>query len=134
MRTPFRPQRRVGNVAAVSERERLRAENAELKRRLEIVDAELLMLRDEALARRSEVRQLAESLPTAVSRRALVAQMTKDAIGHPDKTGIASRAIRKLARAPRRLVHALGFGPKALPPGDPVATGSPPTSTDAAAR
>ncbi len=104
----------------MSELERLRNENAELKRRLEVVDGELLALRDEALARRAEVRQLAESLPTAVSRRTLVTQMTKDAIGHPDKTGVATRAFRKIARAPRRLMHVLGLGPKALPPGDPV--------------
>ncbi len=109
----------VGHVAA-TELDRLRAENAELRRRLDVVDAELVGLRDDALARRTEVRQLAESLPTAVSRRALVVQMTKDAVAHPDKAGLATRAVRKVARAPRRLAHALGLGPKALPPGPPV--------------
>ncbi|MEM9515799.1 MAG: hypothetical protein AAGA42_13185 [Actinomycetota bacterium] len=105
---------------AASELDRLRGENAELRRRLETVDAELVDLRNDALARRTEVRQLAESLPTAVSRRALVAQMTKDAVAHPDKKGLATRAMRKLGRAPRRLAHVLGLGPKALPPGPPV--------------
>ena len=106
---------------STSELDRLRTETTELRRRLELVDAERVELRDDALARRAEVRELAESLPTAVSRRAMVVQMTKDAVAHPDKTGLATRAIRKLGRAPRRLAHAVGLGPKALPPGPPVA-------------
>ena len=123
MRVPGSTNYAIANVGPVStsELDRLRTENTELRRRLELVDAELVELRDDALARRAEVRELAESLPTAVSRRAMVVQMTKDAVAHPDKTGLATRAIRKLGRAPRRLAHAVGLGPKALPPGPPVA-------------
>jgi hypothetical protein len=67
-----------------SELERLQLENAELRRRLVVVDSELVELREEALHRRAEVRTLAESLPAAMSRRALVTGLARDARHHPD--------------------------------------------------
>jgi hypothetical protein len=83
----------------------LRAENDELTRRLELVDAELRQLRDETLARRAEVRALAEALPLAVSRRTLLGQMVRDVMGHPDKGRMTGRAVRKVGRAPGKLVR-----------------------------
>lgn len=86
----------------MSEIEALRAENDELRRRVTEAEAAIATLRSEALARRAEVRSLAESLPTAMSRHALVMGMLRDVRHHPDKKGVLSRAIRKLARAPRK--------------------------------
>ena len=86
----------------MSEIEALRAENDELRRRVTEAEAAIATLRSEALARRAEVRSLAESLPTAMSRHALVMGMLRDVRHHPDKKGALSRAIRKLGRAPRK--------------------------------
>ena len=83
----------------------LRAENAELRRRVDLATAELAELRAEALERRAEVRTLAESFPAAMSRYALVTGMLRDVRHHPDKRGVLSRAIRKLGRAPRKVVR-----------------------------
>jgi hypothetical protein len=80
----------------------LLAENAELRRRLEEADRHLTVLRAEALDRRAEVRALAEALPAAMSRHALVMGMLRDVRHHPDKAGVTRRAIRKLGRAPRK--------------------------------
>jgi hypothetical protein len=80
----------------------LRAENAELRRRIDEVQHELDMLRAEALERRAEVRSMAEALPAALSRHALVMGMLRDVRHHPDKAGVARRALRKLGRAPRK--------------------------------
>jgi hypothetical protein len=101
----------TSSVAAVpgqpEEVERLRAENAELRRRVDDAEVAIAVLRREALERRSQVRQLAESLPTAVSRRAMLVQMADDVLHHPDKAGMARRAVAKLGRAPRKLVRSL---------------------------
>lgn len=86
----------------MSEIEALRAENDELRRRVTEAEAAIATLRSEALARRAEVRTLAEALPTAMSRHALVMGMLRDVRHHPDKKGALSRAIRKLGRAPRK--------------------------------
>lgn len=86
----------------MSEIEALRAENDELRRRVTEAEAAIATLRSEALARRAEVRTLAEALPTAMSRHALVMGMLRDVRHHPDKKGVLSRAIRKLGRAPRK--------------------------------
>ena len=51
--------------------------NAELQRRVDAAEAEIDALRADALARRAEVRRLAESLPAAMSRRALLADMVR---------------------------------------------------------
>jgi hypothetical protein len=85
--------------------ERLAQENAELRRRVELAEAAIDELRREAVGRRSEVRRLAEELPLAMSRHALVRSMLRDVRHHPDKRGVAGRAVRKLGRAPRKAVR-----------------------------
>lgn len=87
--------------------DRLAAENAELRRRLELAHEQIDVLRSEALARRAEVRSLAEALPTAMSRHALVMGMLHDVRHHPDKAGVLRRAVRKLGRAPRKAARLL---------------------------
>jgi chromosome segregation ATPase len=88
-----------------AEIDRLSAENAELRRRVDAAEQQIATLRDEALARRAEVRAMAEALPTAMSRHALVTGMLRDVRHHPDKAGVFGRAIRKLGRAPRKVVR-----------------------------
>jgi hypothetical protein len=68
------------------ELDHLRSENAELRRRIEIVRAEIDQLRAESLQRRDEVRRLVADVPTVVSRRAVVRQM------------LDGRALRKAFR------------------------------------
>lgn len=85
-----------------AEIDRLEAENAELRRRIDLAHEQIDVLRAEALARRTEVRSLAEALPTAMSRHALVMGMVHDVRHHPDKVGVLRRAVRKLGRAPRK--------------------------------
>jgi cell division septum initiation protein DivIVA len=82
----------------LAENERLRAENDELTLRFAELDLELATLRDEALERRAEVRRLAEALPTAMSRKALLLQMAHDVRHHPDKRRMLGRAVAKLGR------------------------------------
>jgi hypothetical protein len=89
----------------MSDLEALRAENDELRRRVTEAEEAIVVLRSEALARRTEVRSLAEALPTAMSRHALVTGMLRDVRHHPDKKGVLQRAIRKLGRAPRKAVR-----------------------------
>ncbi|MEI6498314.1 MAG: hypothetical protein WCO88_16770, partial [Actinomycetota bacterium] len=72
---------------------------------VEAAEAVIDTLRAEALERRAEVRALAEALPTALSRHALVTGMLRDIRHHPDKAGVAKRAVRKLGRAPRKAVR-----------------------------
>ena len=57
------------------ELDHLRSENAELRRRVEIVRAEIDQLRAESLQRRDEVRKLVADLPAVVSRKAVLRQM-----------------------------------------------------------
>ena len=85
----------------------LEAENAELRRRFDVVDGELDALRAESLARRQEVRELAESLPTAESRKVLLTQMANDLRNHPDKKRMAGRAWQKLLRGPKKLARSI---------------------------
>lgn len=85
----------------------LRAENAELRRRVEFAEREIAELRADALARRAEVRSLAERFPAAMSRHALVKGMLHDMRHHPDKRGVFGRAVRKLGRAPRKAARLL---------------------------
>jgi multidrug resistance efflux pump len=61
-----------------SELEHMRAEHEQLRARVEAAEAEIATLRAEAVQRRAEVRAMAESLPAAVSRRALVRAMFGD--------------------------------------------------------
>ena len=91
----------------IGEADRLRAENAELRRRVELAEAALVDLRSEALARRAEVRELAEAFPAAMSRRTLVRTMARDVVHHPDRRGVLRRGVAKLGRAPRRAWRAL---------------------------
>lgn len=85
----------------------LQAENAELRRRVDVAEREIDQLRSEALARRAEVRTLAEAFPAAMSRHALLTGMASDVRHHPDKRGVAQRGLRKLGRAPRKVVRIL---------------------------
>lgn len=84
--------------------EELTAENTELRRRVEAAEATIDELRAEALERRSEIRAMAEQLPAAMSRHALVRQMLDDARHHPDKAGVARRGARKARREIRRVL------------------------------
>ena len=86
----------------MSDIDQLAAENAELRRRVTEAEAVIATLRAEALERRAEVRAMAEALPSAMSRHALVMGMLRDVRHHPDKKGVATRAVRKLGRAPRK--------------------------------
>lgn len=97
----------TGAAAAADELEALRSENAALRRRVELAEREIGELRADALARRSEVRSLAEQFPAAMSRHALVKGMLRDARHHPDKRGVLGRALRKLGRAPRKAARVL---------------------------
>jgi chromosome segregation ATPase len=90
-----------------AEIDRLEAENAELRRRIGLAQEQIDVLRAEALERRAEVRSLAEALPTAMSRHALVTGMLHDVRHHPDKAGVVRRGIRKLSRAPRKAARLL---------------------------
>ena len=96
----------LGTVTS-AEIDRLSAENAELRRRVQAAEQQIETLRDEALTRRAEVRAMAEALPTAMSRHALVTGMLRDVRHHPDKAGVFGRAVRKLGRAPRKAVRLL---------------------------
>ena len=87
--------------------EELEAENSELRRRIDLVDSELDTLRAESLQRRQEVRTLAESLPTAESRKVLLTQMASDLRHHPDRKRMVGRAWQKLLRGPRKLVRSI---------------------------
>ena len=79
--------------------------NAELRRRLAVAEAALAELRIEALQRRAEVRALAESLPNVVSRQTMLRSIARDLRHHPDRSGIAKRAVAKAGRAPRKAVR-----------------------------
>ena len=83
----------------------LEAENSELRRRVDLAECAIARLRAEALARRAEVRSLAESFPAAMSRHAVLTAMMRDVRHHPDKRGALRRAVRKLGRAPRKFVR-----------------------------
>jgi chromosome segregation ATPase len=87
--------------------DRLRAENAALRARVESAEQALAALKIEAQERRAEVRSLAADLPAAMSRRAVVAGLLRDVVHHPDKPGVVKRAIAKLGRAPRKLARML---------------------------
>jgi len=93
---------RIFTTVSSEELEHLRAENAELRRRVEAVRAEIDQLRHESLQRRDEVRALVADLPTVVSRRRVLRQMVSEGVQHPDKAGVFVRAMRKLGRAPRK--------------------------------
>ena len=87
------------------ELERLRAENEQLRSRVDAAERALGELKIEALERRAEVRSLAEELPAALSRRTVVSCLPQDLVHHPDKPGVVKRAVAKLGRAPRKLAR-----------------------------
>lgn len=58
-------------------------------------------LHAESVARRAELREIAEQLPATLSRRALLKSMLVDVRHAPRKGAIVKRAVRKMARAPR---------------------------------
>ena len=91
----------------MTEAEQLRAENSELRRRIDVADAALVELRAEALQRRAEIRAIAEALPAEVSRRALLRDWWRDVVHHPDKPGVVRRANRKAGRAPAKALRRL---------------------------
>jgi hypothetical protein len=96
---------RIFTTVSSEDLEHLRAENAELRRRIDTAQAEIAQLRDESLHRRDEVRALVADLPTVVSRRQVVYTMLQDGVRHPDKAGVVKRAVRKLGRAPRKALR-----------------------------
>jgi hypothetical protein len=83
----------------------LAAENAELRRRIDAAEAAIAVLRSEAIVRRREVREMAEALPAAISRHALVMGILHDVRHHPDKGGVVRRGVRKLGRAPGKALR-----------------------------
>ena len=84
------------------ELDHLRSENAELRRRVDVVQATIDDLRAQSLQRRNEVRQLVADVPTVVSRRSVLREMVREGANHPDKAGVFGRALRKLGRGPRK--------------------------------
>ena len=88
-----------------SELAELQATNAELLRRVQLAEDTIEQLRNEAIERRAQVRELAEALPTAMSRNALLKSMASDVKHHPDKAGVAKRLVMKLGRAPRKAMR-----------------------------
>lgn len=80
----------------------LQRENAELRARVEAAEAAIAELRAEALQRRQDVRDLVADLPAAMSRKTLLTQVARDAVRHPDKKGVAVRAVNKARRALRK--------------------------------
>ena len=80
----------------------LRAENAELRERVEAAEAAIAELREEALQRRQQVRDLVAELPVAMSRKTLLRQIVRDAVHHPDKRGVVVRVYNKARRGVRK--------------------------------
>ncbi len=80
----------------------LQRENAELRARVEAAEAAIAELRAEALQRRQDVRDLVADLPAAMSRKTLLTQVARDAVRHPDKKGVAVRAVNKARSALRK--------------------------------
>lgn len=81
---------------------RLAEENAELRARVERAEREIAQLRDEALARRDEIRALTDDIPAAMSRRVLLAGMARDLRHHPDKARVSWLGVRKIDRTLRQ--------------------------------
>ena len=89
-------------MSADDELQMLRAENADLRRRVEAAEAAIGTLREEALQRRQQVRDLVADLPVAMSRKTLLRQVVSDAVHHPDKKGVLVRAVNKARRGVRK--------------------------------
>ena len=89
-------------MPADDELQMLRAENVDLRRRVEAAEAAIGTLREEALQRRQQVRDLVADLPVAMSRKTLLRQVVSDAVHHPDKKGVVVRAVNKARRGVRK--------------------------------
>jgi hypothetical protein len=66
------------------------------------VERQLDRLQRESQERRQELRRIAAQLPATMSRRAIIRSVAADLRGAPNKGDVVARAVRKLARAPRR--------------------------------
>lgn len=96
------PSSEIGSSeTGVAEVERLRAENADLLRRVLAAEAAIDELRREALERRQQIRTLVAELPVAMSRKTLLRQIGRDALRHPDKRGVIVRIVNKMRRTAR---------------------------------
>jgi len=83
----------------------LQAENADLRQRVTTAEAAIVELRAEALQRRRQVRDLVADLPVAMSRKTLLSEVFRDAVHHPDKRGVAVRAVNKARRGARKVIR-----------------------------
>lgn len=70
-------------------------------------EARLDALEREAVARRDELRSIAERLPAATSRRFVLTSMVRGLRDAPDRGTVVRRTFRKLLRAPRDVVRAI---------------------------
>ena len=91
----------IDPAGRISEVEQLRAENADLRERVESAESAIAELRAEALERRQQVRELVADLPVVMSRKTLLKQVARDAVRHPDKLGVVKRVVNKLRRTVR---------------------------------
>jgi hypothetical protein len=82
----------------------LQLENADLRQRVAAAELAIEELHAEALQRRQEVRDLVAELPVVMSRKALLRQVVRDAVQHPDKKGVVVRAVNKGRRATRKVI------------------------------
>ena len=92
-------------MSGAGELETLREENADLRRRVVAAESAIAELRTEALERRQQVRALVADLPVAMSRKTLLRQVFSDAVGHPDKKGVAVRIVNKVRRTARNALR-----------------------------
>ena len=88
-----------------NELQRLRVENADLRGRVEAAERAIGELRQEAIARRQQVRDLVADLPVAMSRKTLLRQVLSDAVHHPDKRGVVVRIVNKGRRGVRKVLR-----------------------------
>lgn len=62
-------------------------------------------LQVESMARRTELRSIAEQLCEVQSRRVVLRSVVADMRAHADISDIVTRAARKIARAPRSILR-----------------------------
>ncbi len=89
----------------LDEMDRLRAENADLRERVNAAESAISELRAEAIERRQQVRALVADLPVAMSRKTLLRQIASDAVHHPNKRGVVVRVVNKTRRTVRNTVR-----------------------------
>ncbi len=71
------------------------------------IEERLDELQRESEQRRQELREIAAELPAALSRRQLLRAIVVDIRQAPARGSIASRAVTKAARAPRKLYRSI---------------------------